>query len=97
MDEASRLPVDERWIELHGIMEHGKLIITIRNPGHVIPEEHIQRIFLAGYSTKDLAKHNGIGLSIVKERVNYYNGEIIVTSSENNGTEFRVEIPNSQI
>jgi signal transduction histidine kinase len=97
LDEASRLSVDERWIELHGIMDNGKLVITIRNPGRVIPEEDIQRIFYAGYSTKDMTQHNGIGLSIVKERVNYYNGDIIVTSGKYNGTEFRVEIPTSQI
>lgn len=96
LDEASQLPADERWIELKGNMKDNKLLLTIRNPGRHIPDEDLQQIFQAGYTTKDLIHHSGIGLSIVKERIEYYNGEIMVTSSEGRGTEFRIEIPTKQ-
>jgi sensor histidine kinase regulating citrate/malate metabolism len=93
IDEASRIQTGERWVELNGLMENGMLLITVRNPGQLIPKEDLPRIFTAGFTTKDLHTHCGIGLSIVKERVEYYKGKINVASCDDKGTEFRVEIP----
>ncbi len=96
LDEASQLAADERWIELRGTMKDNKLLLTIRNPGRHIPDDDLQHIFQPGYTTKDMIHHSGIGLSIVKERIEYYNGVIQVSSIEGKGTEFRIEIPTNQ-
>jgi len=64
---------------------------SVINTGEVIPKENINKIFNAGFTTKkDFGE--GIGLYIIKETLQKYNGNIKVTS-ENFKTEFTITIP----
>jgi signal transduction histidine kinase len=91
--EIKKLPPAERWIEVKGWMESGNLYITVRNPGRTISDGEKKYLFVPGYSTKDEAKHDGLGLSIVKERVDSYKGSIIVNSTSEKGTIFKIKLP----
>jgi signal transduction histidine kinase len=93
IEEAEKLPEGERWVEVNGWSENGNLFITVRNPGRLIPKEEIQALFDSGYSTKAEQGHIGIGLAIVKERVEHYKGTISVKSCGQHGTVFTVKIP----
>jgi sensor histidine kinase regulating citrate/malate metabolism len=65
----------------------------IWNNGPVILKNFWEKIFAAGFSTKN---STGLGLSIVKELVAELDGKITVTSTQEMGTEFKIAIPKQQ-
>ena len=73
-----------------------KFIIDIKNNGPKIEENIINKIFEAGFSTKENKdKDNGLGLAIVKELIENYNGNISVSSSEE-ATSFIIKLPSKK-
>ncbi|MBE6047129.1 MAG: ATP-binding protein [Clostridium sp.] len=65
-------------------------MILIQNDGPQIPKDALLNIFKTGFTTKDnTEKGHGFGLSIVKELVEKYDGQISVASSKEL-TEFRI-------
>ncbi|HOP73933.1 MAG TPA: ATP-binding protein [Bacillota bacterium] len=68
-------------------------VISIWNNGDPIPETHIERIFLPGFSTKN---SSGLGLGIVKELVQELGGNISVVSQVEFGTEFKITLPRTK-
>lgn len=93
MEETINLPPEERWVEAIGWVEGDDLCLTTRNPGREITTEEKTSMFRSGFSTKKDLGHSGIGLSVVKERVEYYRGAIQVESSQLKGTVFTIRIP----
>ncbi|WP_127584879.1 sensor histidine kinase [Paenibacillus koleovorans] len=91
-DEVVKLPQEQRFVRLQCGLEHNELHISVHNKGTYIPEDIRSKLFEAGFSTKAGA-HRGLGLSIVKERLTYYNGTIEVQSDPVDGTAFHVKIP----
>ncbi|MBW3546477.1 MAG: HAMP domain-containing histidine kinase, partial [Bacteroidetes bacterium] len=70
------------------------LIIKVHNYGKPIPEDMKETIFNKYYTSREDAKKGwGIGLAVVKAAVEAHNGEVKVTSSEEDGTEFTLVIP----
>lgn len=73
-----------------------KAVITVRDTGIGIPEEHIDRIFERFYradkSRSRKVSGTGLGLSIVKHGVMYHGGTIRAESGDE-GTVFTVELP----
>lgn len=71
--------------------------ITVKDSGIGIPEDKIANIFHRYYQVKDtyIPKFEGIGvgLALVNELINLYQGKITVSSKEGEGTEFTVYIP----
>ncbi len=67
--------------------------IRIRDRGCGIPEDKLDRIFDAFYTTKQ--KGCGLGLAACYSIVRNHRGLITVQSRENKGTEFRVYLPAS--
>lgn len=62
----------------------------IWNNGPVIHKNAWEKIFAAGFSTKN---STGLGLSIVKELAAELDGKITVTSTQEFGTEFKIAFP----
>lgn len=71
-----------------------KIEIIINDNGLGIEEEYIEKIFDRGYSTK--SENRGIGLALVKEKVEKLYGVIKVSSSVGEGTTFKVIIPKEE-
>lgn len=68
--------------------------IHIRDDGPGIPESDYNKIFNPFFTTKEVGKGSGLGLSITYDIVvNKHNGKIEFTSVLGNGTEFIVKIP----
>jgi len=67
--------------------------VAISNSGSAIPEEDITHLFEPFYTTKEVGKGVGLGLSITHGIINDHGGEIDVTSDEEKGTTFRVWLP----
>jgi signal transduction histidine kinase len=66
-------------------------IISVRDNGSGIPDEHKDKIFSAFYSTKEGG--TGLGLSISKKIVESYNGTLTLSDAETGGACFTVFLP----
>lgn len=75
----------------------GKLVLSVKDTGVGIPEEHLPRLFERFYrvdKSRDRAKGGtGLGLAIVKHIVLSMKGEIKVESEIGKGTTFTVSLP----
>ncbi len=69
-----------------------KTAISISDSGKGIKEELLNKIFEPYFTNKK--KGTGLGLALVKKLVDVNNAEIKVTSEENVGSCFKIEIPN---
>jgi signal transduction histidine kinase len=63
----------------------------VTDNGHGITQEHIDKIFEPKFTTKTSGM--GLGLAMVKNIVETYDGQIEVESSTSKGTSFFVWLP----
>lgn len=86
-------------IKIAAYEEGDSVIITICNQGNMIPKENLKMIFDKFYRLDEARSTNtggaGLGLAIAKEIVFAHDGEIIVTSNEEE-TCFKIKLPNMQ-
>ncbi len=72
----------------------GKVSIAVSDTGCGISEEIVNRIFDPFFTTKDVGKGTGQGLSLAYNIiVNHHHGAIHVSTKENIGTTFTIELP----
>jgi signal transduction histidine kinase len=71
--------------------ESGHVIITVADNGNGIAPEDFNRIFEPKFTTKTSGM--GLGLSIIKNIIENYNGTITFESKEGKGTTFTVSLP----
>jgi two-component system CitB family sensor kinase len=73
--------------------DDGVVGVDVSDSGHGIAPEALDRIFTTGYTTKDPRSHEGLGLALVRELVERYNGSIEVDAEPGSGTLFSVRLP----
>jgi two-component system, NtrC family, sensor kinase len=89
---------------VQSIPERGRITITTRleadavalvfaDTGVGIPEQHLERIFEPGFTTKGARVGMGLGLLITRQVVDRHAGSIDVHSEEGAGTTFTVRLP----
>ncbi|MFC5282741.1 7TM diverse intracellular signaling domain-containing protein [Pedobacter alpinus] len=71
----------------------GKIMIAIKDNGTGMSEKTKHKLFEPFYTTKDVGEGTGLGMSIVYNTIKKHNGNIIVNSELNKGTEIIIEIP----
>lgn len=93
-DATLLLPESERFISIEAKSVSTMYLFKVENIGPKIPKEIVDKIFKAGFSTKEERRGvpRGDGLSIVKQVVDRYGGAINVHSNKNTTT-FSVKIP----
>lgn len=69
-----------------------KLIVKIKDTGRGIPQNQLNKIFTAGFTTKSSGVGTGLGLAICSKIIEKHNGEIIVNSEVGKGSEFIITI-----
>ncbi|MBA3072083.1 MAG: hypothetical protein FP831_00630 [Anaerolineae bacterium] len=87
-------------IRIKTSLERDKVLIAITDTGCGIPDTIVNRIFDPFFTTKDVGKGTGQGLSLAYNIiVNHHHGAIHVSTEENIGTTFTIELPiaNSEI
>jgi len=72
--------------------ENKKLIVKIKDNGKGIPENELNKIFTAGFTTKGVGVGTGLGLAICSKIIEKHNGEILVNSELGHGSEFIITI-----
>jgi signal transduction histidine kinase len=79
------------------------VVFTVQNDGVPIPEQNQNQIFDLMHrvpsvdAERNMKKNLGLGLYIVREIVTAHHGDISVSSTEEKGTIFRVELPRNQV
>ncbi len=68
-------------------------LLTLRDTGHGMDEETLQRAFDPYFTTKVKGEGTGLGLSVVHGIVQGWGGGIDVASTPGEGTEFRIYLP----
>jgi signal transduction histidine kinase len=68
-------------------------VVSVRDSGGGITEDVKERIFEPFYTTKDVGRGSGLGLSIVYGIIEEHEGAIFVFSEEGMGAEFRIYLP----
>ena len=67
--------------------------LTVKDNGNGIPQKVIDKIFQPFFTTKPTGQGTGLGLSLSYDIVKAHRGEIKVTTKENEGTEFIIQLP----
>jgi CheY-like chemotaxis protein len=78
---------------LHGVSPGSHLQLTVRDTGHGMDRQTLERIFDPFFSTKKPAEGTGLGLSVVHGIVKGYRGVITVDSEPGLGSTFQVQLP----
>ncbi len=79
------------WIE--GRVENGFSKIIVRDNGHGIEPQYLEKIFDPFFTTKDVGAGMGLGLSICYRILQESNGKISVRSEPGKFCEFTLEFP----
>jgi signal transduction histidine kinase len=73
--------------------EDGEIDVRVADTGAGIREEDVSRIFEPFFTTKAAGEGYGLGLMVAKGIVTDHGGTVEVSSSEGEGTEFRILFP----
>lgn len=83
-------------ISVRAYAQNGCFYFRVRDTGIGIAAEHLPHVFEAFYrvnSVRNVAKGNGLGLSLVKNVIVRHQGDVFVTSKEGSGSEFGFWLP----
>ncbi|MCP5005645.1 MAG: PAS domain S-box protein [Planctomycetes bacterium] len=67
--------------------------VSISDDGHGICERNLLKVFTPFFTTKDVGKGTGLGLSVVKRIVKMHKGDVVISSREDQGTQFIFTFP----
>lgn len=91
-DETLLQPPGGRYVRASIVQSDGTVVLAVSNTGRVLDKTQREAMFRPGFSTKGEG-HSGLGLAIIAERVQHYNGRIEVAPFENRGLSIRVTLP----
>ena len=80
-------------ITINTCRDEHEIVICVSDTGTGIPEPIRERIFEPFFSTKDVGRGTGQGLSIVRDVVRGHGGSVIFQTEMNKGTTFFVHLP----
>jgi two-component system NtrC family sensor kinase len=70
-----------------------KVEIKVKDNGNGIPQNFLDKIFQPFFTTKPTGEGTGLGLSLSYDIVKAHSGEIKVSTTEKEGTEFTIALP----
>ena len=74
-------------------MVDGNVEVSISDNGIGMDEQTMKKIFEPFFTTKDVGEGTGLGMSIAYNTIKKHNGQILVNSEVDKGTEFILKIP----
>jgi two-component system cell cycle sensor histidine kinase/response regulator CckA len=95
--ETSNVSLDAEFVADHPDCAEGPhVLLTVTDAGSGIPAQIFDRIFDPFFTTKAQGKGTGLGLSMVFGTVKACDGSIVVESTAERGTTFRIYFPSAQ-
>ena len=89
--------VDAAFVAVHSELRPGPHVrLTIRDTGHGMAPEIMERIFEPFFTTKGVGEGTGMGLAVVHGIVTGHEGAITVASTLGQGTTFVIYLPKIQ-
>ena len=86
--------LNEDFTAAHGLRTAGTYaLITVSDTGEGMDEETMQRIYEPFFTTKEVGKGTGLGMSVVYGIVKQHDGAVTVYSEPSQGTTFRIYLP----
>jgi len=70
-----------------------EVVLSVADTGPGVAEEHLDKIFVPFFTTKDVGEGTGLGLSVVHGIVSAHGGRVEVESRLGEGTRFDVLLP----
>lgn len=97
VNNAIKYSSEHAVIDISIVQKNSSTIFTVRDNGIGIPKKDQKNIFQRYFRAENvlLSQGTGIGLNIVKEHIENLDGKIYFTSSEGEGSEFTIELPNA--
>ncbi|HEX6532057.1 MAG TPA: PAS domain S-box protein, partial [Nitrospira sp.] len=103
-DQMSQVLLNLFINALHAMPEGGTLRVTVKpradvvalliaDTGHGIPRENLGKIFTPFFTTKEVGKGTGLGLTVVHGIIEEHGGTIEVNSEPGQGTTFTILLP----
>ena len=89
-----RAKVEEPFVKVSFHATRNQLVLKVSDNGQGIPTDHLDKIYNMFYRANESENGSGLGLYIVKETVEGMKGYISVRSIIDEGTEFKVTLPN---
>ena len=80
-------------IRISTAVEGDMAVVLVRDSGPGIPADALARIFDPFFTTKPVGEGTGLGLSLCHGIVERHNGQLEVTETSEQGTEFRLALP----
>jgi signal transduction histidine kinase len=74
-------------------VEGSHVVVRVTDTGRGIPEEHLQRVFDPGFTTKGSGVGIGMGLSLCYSILQVHRGDIVLESQPGQGTTVTLSIP----
>jgi two-component system NtrC family sensor kinase len=74
-------------------LREGRAAIAIRDTGCGMSPDHVERVFMPFFTTKDPGKGTGLGLSVSYTIIRDFGGDFYVESALGKGSTFTVELP----
>jgi signal transduction histidine kinase len=90
------VPEETGWVRVRGRVEDAEIVLSVKDNGPGIPTELLQKLFTPFFSTKGPGRGVGLGLTITRRVVQSLGGNLHVSSTVGQGTEFVVRLPRTQ-
>jgi nitrogen-specific signal transduction histidine kinase len=92
--ETRNVVLDENYAAMSSEVNPGNYVmIAVSDSGEGIPASLLEKVFEPFYTTKDVGKGSGLGLSMVYGFVKQSNGHIRIYSEEGHGTTVKLYLP----
>jgi len=92
--DLEEVTVSSRYDDAHASLHPGSYLkLSIRDTGHGMEREILERIFDPFFTTKGLGKGTGLGLSVVHSIIKNHGGLLDVESTPGHGTVFHIYLP----
>jgi CheY-like chemotaxis protein len=92
--ETKNVVLDENYAAMSSEVNPGNyVLIAVSDSGKGIPASLLEKVFEPFYTTKDVGKGSGLGLSMVYGFVKQSNGHIRIYSEEGHGTTVKLYLP----
>lgn len=91
--QSRKLAMKEGVVQVRTRAIEGYVILEVKDNGIGMSDHVIGKIFHPFFTTKEIGKGTGMGLSICKGIVERHNGEILVNSKEGKGSTIVVKLP----